>query len=242
MNPLPSLKPALREGFPFVYLNAAITADGKIAPANRRFIPFSSKRDQDLLIELRTRCDAVMAGARTVDSVPINLGPGGKKYRDMREKNGLSPYNLRVVVSGSGTLNPKAEIFRHKFSPVIVLVTERAPRNRLGQLKKLGATVKVCGASEIDFRYALRWLREEWNVKRLLCEGGGEINSALLRQNLVDEIYVTLCPIIFGGRQAPTLSDGIGVKRLDEATQLKLKTAARLGNELFLVYSVVRGA
>jgi riboflavin-specific deaminase-like protein len=230
----------MRKGLPFVYLNAAITADGKLAPANRRFVPFSSKRDQDLLIELRTRCDAVMAGARTVDSCPINLGPGGKKYRDMRERNGLAPYNLRIVVSGSGTLNPNAEIFRHKFSPVIVLVTARAGAARLNRLRNRGATVKVCGSSEIDFRYALRWLRKDWNVQRLLCEGGGEINAALLRQGLVDEIYLTLCPIIFGGRQAPTLADGLGVEQLNDATRLKGKFAEQAVNEMFLVYSVIR--
>src|SRR5687767_9131901 len=101
MNPLPPLKPKLRDGLPFVYLNVAITADGKLAPANRQFVPFSSARDQELLIRLRTRCDAVMAGARTIDAVPVNLGPGGKKYRAMRVANGLSEYNLRIVVSGS---------------------------------------------------------------------------------------------------------------------------------------------
>src|ERR1041384_7257505 len=126
-----------KRDLPFVYLNVATTADGKLAPANRHFVPFSSKRDQELLIELRTRCDAVMAGARTVDSVPVNLGPGGKKYRDARIRNGLAEYNIRVVVSGSGTLNPRAEIFRHKFSPLILLVTGRAGKVRINRLKKL---------------------------------------------------------------------------------------------------------
>src|SRR5213078_728397 len=111
-------QPMKPKPLPFVFLNVATTADGKLAPANRHFVPFSSKRDQELLLELRTRCDAVMAGARTVDSVPVNLGPGGKKYRDMRIKNGLAEYNIRIVVSGSGTLNPRAEIFKHKFSPL----------------------------------------------------------------------------------------------------------------------------
>ena len=141
MNPLPTLKPKLRDGLPFVYLNVATTADGKLAPANRHFVPFSSPRDQELLIELRTRCDAIMAGARTVDSVPVNLGPGGKKYRARRIKNGLAEYNLRVVVSGSGSLNPRAEIFQHKFSPLLLLVTERARQARRAQLQKLGAIV-----------------------------------------------------------------------------------------------------
>src|SRR6266446_7848931 len=109
---------------PFVYLNVATTADGKLAPANRRFVAFSSKRDQRLLLELRARADAVMAGARTVDLVPVNLGPGPAKYRRLRLKNRLAEYNLRVIVSGSGTVDPKAQIFRHHFSPIIVLASE----------------------------------------------------------------------------------------------------------------------
>lgn len=240
MNPLPPLNPKTRHGLPFVYLNIAMTADGKLAPANRQFVPFSSRRDQELLLALRTRCDAVMAGARTVDSVPVNLGPGGKKYRDQRLKNRLAEYNLRIVVSGSGSLNPTAEVFKHQLSPLIVLVTGRAGKARLNQLKKLGAIVKISGDKEIDFHYALRWLRRQWNVMRLLCEGGGEINGSLLRNDLVDEIFVTLCPAVFGGQNAPTIADGIGVKHLKDATRLKVKSAQRVGDELFLVYSVAR--
>ena len=113
---------------PFVYINVASTADGKLASVNRKFVPFSSKRDQELLLELRARADAVMAGARTVDLVPVNLGPGPAKYRRMRLENGLQEHNLRVVVSGTGTLNPKAEIFRRRFSPIIVIASGAAPK------------------------------------------------------------------------------------------------------------------
>jgi len=114
---------------PFVYLNVATTADGKLAPANRHFVPFGSKRDQRHLLELRAEADAVMAGARTVDLSAVNMGPGGQRFRRMRLKNGLAEYNLRVVVSGSGNLNPRAQLFRHRFSPIIVLVTRRAPES-----------------------------------------------------------------------------------------------------------------
>lgn len=224
---------------PFVFINVATTADGKLAPAHRQFAPFSSKRDQTLLLELRTRADAVMAGARTIDSTAVTMGPGGKKYRDQRIKNGLAEYNLRVIVSGSGTVNPQAEIFRHKFSPIIILTTERARPNRINRLQKLGAIVHTCGESEIDFLSALKWLRREWNVQRLLCEGGGEINGALFQANLVDEIYHTLCPTIFGGRAAPTMADGTGVKRLADATRLKLKATRRVGDEIFLTWAVL---
>jgi hypothetical protein len=84
----PQKMPSTRN-LPFVYLNVATTADGKLAPANRHFVPFGSKRDQELLLELRAAADAVMSGARTVGPMPVNLGPGPAKYRKMRLRKGL---------------------------------------------------------------------------------------------------------------------------------------------------------
>jgi 2,5-diamino-6-(ribosylamino)-4(3H)-pyrimidinone 5'-phosphate reductase len=226
--------------FPFVYINVATTADGKLAPANRKFVPFSSKRDQELLLELRTSADAVMAGARTVDLMPVGLGPGPERYRRLRLRKGLAEYNLRVVVSGAGTLNPRAEIFRQRFSPIIVLVSQRASQRNVKKLAAVADEVKAFGETEVHFPAALAWLREKWGVKRLLCEGGGEVNAGLFRAGVVNEVHHTLCPIIFGGRHAPTMSDGEGVKAIPQATRLQLKSLKRVGDELFLVWRVVK--
>ena len=78
-NPSAGHKP--NPSLPFVFINMAMTADGKIATANRRVASFGSRRDQEHLLELRATADAVMAGARTADSHPINMGPGPAKYR-----------------------------------------------------------------------------------------------------------------------------------------------------------------
>ena len=221
-----------------MYVNVATTADGKLSPANRHFEPFSTKRDHALLLQLRAGADAVMSGARTVDSVPINLGPGPKKYRDLRLKRGLPEYNLRIIVSGAASINPNAEIFKHRFSPIIILTTERADKKRVAVLRDLGAEVAAFGKHELDFPGALLWLREKRGIKRLLCEGGGEVNSALFRAGLVDEVYQTLCPLIFGGRDAPTMADGEGIEKLSDAIQLKMKSLKRYGDELYLIWKV----
>lgn len=214
----------------------AMTADGKIATANRAISSFSSPRDHEQLLALRATADAVMAGARTVDLNPINLGPGPSRFRRQRIKRGLTEFNLRVIVSGAGTINPRAEIFRHRFSPVLVLTTARISRARMRRLERLADEVRICGRGEINFRSALRWLRARWGVRRLLCEGGGELNQALFRAGLVDELHLTVCPKILGGRRAPTIADGVGGARLADACQLKLHSARSVGEEIFLVY------
>ena len=221
---------------PFVLVNMAMTADGKIATANRKISTFGSPRDHEHLLELRATADAVMAGARTVDSAPINLGPGPAKYRNLRLKRGLAEYNLRVIVSGSGTVNPDAQVFKKRFSPIIILTTERASASSRRRLRSLADEVKICGRREINFHVAFGWLREQWDVRRLLCEGGGELNDALFRAGLVGELHLTICPKIFGGRNAPSVSDGRGVSALAAGTRLRLKSRRHVGDELFLVY------
>jgi riboflavin-specific deaminase-like protein len=197
---------------------------------------FGSTHDHKHLLELRATADAVMAGARTVDSAAINLGPGPARFRRQRLNNGLMEHNLRVIVSGNGSLNPNAEIFKHHFSPILILTTGRVSKVRLRQLRALADEVKVCGRQEINFREAFGWLRGKWGVKRLLCEGGGGLNDALFRAGLVDELHLTICPKIFGGRHAPAIADGRGFRRLAEALPLQIKSFKRIGNEVFTIF------
>src|SRR5262249_40271619 len=146
--PHPSLASAIVNplmDLPYVFLNVAMTADGKISPFTRRFAPFTSKEDRRLLIELRSYADAVMAGARTADSVDITLGPGGQRFRDLRVRRGLSAYNLRILVSGSGTIDTEAEVFQHRFSPLLVLTTTHISGSRLKALRAVADEVKMIG-------------------------------------------------------------------------------------------------
>jgi 2,5-diamino-6-(ribosylamino)-4(3H)-pyrimidinone 5'-phosphate reductase len=225
---------------PFVSVNVAITADGKLAPDTRHFVPFSSKRDRELMMELRSEADAVMSGATTVADGEVELGPGGKPYRQKRVERGLREFNLRVIVSGAARITPRAHIFKTRFSPIVVLATEAAPVGRLQQLSKVADDIFVSKGQKLDVVAALEWLRAKWSVKRLLCEGGGEVNGAMFQAGVVNEIYVTLCPVIFGGRSAPTLADGDGIEQLTAAAPLKLKRLERVGDELYCIFKVLK--
>jgi 2,5-diamino-6-(ribosylamino)-4(3H)-pyrimidinone 5'-phosphate reductase len=233
----PKRKPH-QSAFPVVLVSMAMSADGKIATANRVVSTLGSERDRRRLLELRAGADAVMAGARTADLNSVNLGPGPLRYRRQRVRTGLAEYNLRVIVSGAGTLDPNAEVFAHRFSPIIVLTTGRISRPRLERLRAVADVVRICGRRTIDFRRALRWLRSEWGVKRLLGEGGGALNGALFAAGLINELHLTVCPKVVGGRKAPTIADGPVLRQLRAATRLTLVSSRRRGDEWFLTYRV----
>ena len=229
-----------RADLPFVFVNIAITADGKLAPSDRHFVPFSSPADQERMLELRSQADAVMSGARTVDLGEVTLGPGGEKHRRQRLQAGRAEYNLRVIVSGAASIDPQAEIFKHRFSPILLLTTERASKRRLKALAGKFDDLFVSPGPELDFARALAWLRKQWKVNRLLCEGGGELNARLFREGLVDELHLTIAPVIFGGRTAPTLADGAGIDRLALAREARLKHRELVGDEMYCIYRLAK--
>jgi riboflavin biosynthesis pyrimidine reductase len=140
------------------------------------------------------------------------------------------------VVSGSGTIDPGVRIFQTRSSPLILLTAQSAPAKKLARLRELADAVKIFGETEVDFRSALAWLHQIYGVKRLLCEGGAELNDALFRADLVDEIHLTICPRIFGGRTTPTISEGDGFKQLALTARFKLASARNFKGELFTTF------
>lgn len=226
---------------PFVMINGAVSADGKLALENRSLIQFSSARDQRFVLQLRATADAVLCGADTVETFSIDLGADSEACRRKRLRQGLPAEPLRVLVSEDGEVDPKARIFQKPVSPVIVLTTDRAFKRCSARLRGV-ATVKSFGQSTVSFVSAFRWLRYEFGVTRLLCEGGGETNAALMKAGVVEELHITICPLVLRGGQAPTFCDGEGAKSIKSATRLKLKAVKVIQGELFLTYSALTKA
>ena len=230
----------LRNDRPFVLVNMAMSADGKIATADRAVSSFGSRVDHDNLYRLRATADAILCGASTAGTSGVTLDSGAARFVNQRVRRGLAPQPLRVIVSGSAGLNPEAELFDGTSPPPVVLVTERAPQRAVQTLRDRGAEIMVFGRRDLDLGAALRWLGRERGIRRMVGEGGAVLNDALFREGLVDELHLTLCPCLIGGRSAPTIADGVGVTRLADATQLRLERVRRVREELFLVFRVLR--
>lgn len=225
---------------PFTFLNMAMTADGKIATANREVISFGSPRDLAHLYELRSTADAILCGANTLRETGATLGNGDEIHRRRRLARGLSSHPIRVVVTGSGTLSSNLPLWKGQPSPVVVLTTEKAGEADRKRLESLASQVWVSQGTEVDFVSALARLHRDHGVRRLLGEGGATVNDALFRNGLVDELHLTLCPYLVGGKRAPTLVDGLGFERLADSRRLKLVRKTRKQDELFLVYRVIQ--
>ena len=93
----------------------------------------------------------------------------------------------------------------------------------------------------INLRAMLATLRAEYRVRRVVCEGGPRLFRALLAEQLVDEIHLTLSPRIFGGRGAPTLT-GLPGDFLPHSTRCTLREMKTVEGECFLRYRVIRAA
>ena len=111
---------------PYVLINMAVTADGKIASANRAITSFGSRHDHSHLLQLRATVDAVMTGAGTLNAQPnITLG--------LHRKSQRAP--LRILVSGRGRANLRARLFAEPGAPLIVLTTCQLPPARRAALE-----------------------------------------------------------------------------------------------------------
>lgn len=220
----------------YVLLNMAMTVDGKIATENRKVTSFGSPRDLAHLYELRATADAILCGARTVEETGATLGNGGDEYTRIRLKQKLQAHPIRIVVSGGGSISSTIPLWSAHSSPIIVLTSGRASQADLQRIGRLATEVWVSPGDEINFPEALKWLAKTYGVGRIVAEGGPTLNDTLFRSHLIDELHVTICPYLAGGRNAPTLAEGSGWPRLAQGTRLRLHQKIRREDELYLVY------
>ena len=123
---------------------------------------------------------------------------------------------------------------------LICIVSERAPTDYLDRLRNHGISYIVAGKSSVDLAKAVQRLRKHFGIKRLLLEGGGNINGAFLEAGLIDEVSLLVVPGIDGRRAIPTVFDGMDPKRR-RADKLRLVSVAqRKGGTLWLRYEIIQ--
>lgn len=205
---------------PFVHINVAVTADGKMDTFERKGAAISSARDKERVDKLRAEADAVMVGGKTLLDEDPKLTVKNEVLRAERVARGLTPNPIKVGIVTNADPLTDSDFLNFGAARVVIFTTDRTSKAQIEFLRSRDVEVYVHHAPRVDLEKALHTLHE-LGVKRLMVEGGGTLNFELLRLGLVDELTLYIAPMIFGGESAPTLAAGAGVAR-GEAIPLKL--------------------
>lgn len=219
---------------PFVFINAAMSADGKIAITLRKQTRISGSLDFDRMDELRASSDAVMVGIGTVLSDNPSLTVKSKERREKRCADGKDENPVRIVVDSMARTPVDADIFKKGEGKKIIAVTKIAPEEKVKHLAK-NAEIVVSGEKNVDLEKLLCELKTR-GIDRLMVEGGSTLNWGLISSGLVDEIYTFIGNIIIGGKTAPTLMDGEGF--ISDFCRLTLISCERLEDGVLIRWKV----
>ncbi len=214
---------------PHVAANFVSSADGRAAVAGRSG-GLGNAADKAMFHGLREHSDAVLAGTTTLREEGYGRILASAERRERRVARGLPGEPLACVLTRSGRL-PEVPLFDEPEARVVVFTVAEARSGRwaadvaIHQVESEAALVTE----------AMRTLRVRYGVRSVLCEGGPTVFGALLAENVVDELFLTLAPKLAGGGEAPGITTGPG---LDDPASLELRWLLEYENALLLRYGV----
>jgi riboflavin-specific deaminase-like protein len=214
----------------FIFSNLATSLDGKIATKERSHFPLGTPADRKQMQVLRKRSDVIVMGASSLRPIKTFCGVKGQKKQ---------PANA-VLSSNLKGISPNWPFFKNPHHQRILFLTEELSRAREKAFGKT-STILYLKKPTLKNSLATQMIRalKELGHKNILVEGGGTLMWEFTKEKLIEEYNITLTPKILGGKDAPSLVEGIGFFPT-EVLNLKLKSCRKLGDELYLVYSKKR--
>lgn len=215
---------------PYVILNAAMSLDGKISTFSGD-TEFSDEIDWKRVHKLRADVDGILVGIGTIikDDPKLRV----KFYKG-------NPNRIVVDSKLKIPLESKVVTFEIDKYHTIIGTTEQAPNEKVEVLEKSGVEIIICGPGpQVNLVYFMEKLRNK-GIRSILLEGGGTLNFSMFEQNLVDEIRISIAPVIVGGKTSTSLVDGGGFNKIKEAINLKLIKMEKLGRNLLLTYKIIK--
>lgn len=208
-----------------IILSAAISIDGKISTRSNDS-NFSSKEDIIRLHKLRSKVDAILIGKNTL----LRDDP----LLTVRHTKGKNP--IRIILDSKGTISKNSKIIKTSDKiPTIIAVSKKISKVNLSKLKKLPVEIIISGENSVNLKSLMKKLSTK-KIQTLLVEGGGTVNWEFIKNNIFDELIITLSPYLIGGNNATSLVEGNGFAKIINSPNLKLKSVKRLKNHLVINY------
>jgi riboflavin-specific deaminase-like protein len=180
----------------------AMSLDGAAVGPDGRSRSISSAADRVLLSELRRLSDVVLVGASTIRAERYRPMIEVPEQASVRSALGLAPAPVLAVVSASLDLPWQDAMFQESTIRPIVITTESATEDRLLIAERHSQVIRLPGAAA-DVKVMLARLRE-LGLNRIVCEGGPRLLARLIASDLIDEVDITISPMLTGGGQWPT--------------------------------------
>ncbi len=187
-------RPADRER-PWLRVNFVASTDGAVSVGGYS-AGLSGQADKKVFGLLRMFCDAVMVGAGTLRHEGYGAMRLGERRCAWRRAAGLPEHPPLVLVSGRLDLDPDSPMFADAPTRPVVVTHGGSP---IEQRRILGerADVLVCGTAEVDLSAARTALAER-GLRQVLCEGGPHLLGSLSAADEVDELCLTVSPLLAG--------------------------------------------
>jgi 2,5-diamino-6-(ribosylamino)-4(3H)-pyrimidinone 5'-phosphate reductase len=220
---------------PFIFINSAMSADGKLSTKERKQVRISGKIDFERMDELRAQADAIMVGIGTVLSDDPSLTVKSPERKAARKAAGKNENPARIIVDSSARTPLDADIFKKGEGIRIIAVSNTAPTENVEKLEEKALVIKT-GADKVDLSELVEKLKEI-GINTLMVEGGATLNWGMLSAGIVDEIYTFVGNLIIGGSTAPTFTDGEGFSEA-ELLELHLLSAKKIEDGVLLKWKV----
>jgi 5-amino-6-(5-phosphoribosylamino)uracil reductase len=214
----------------------AMSADGKIADGKGSPARFGSAADRLHLETQMAQADGVLFGAGTLRAYGTTLRITQPDLLEQRQQQGKPLQPIHIVCSGSGSLDPDCRFFRQPVSRWLLTSIEGAKEwsDRPEFERVIISSSSPSYALTTDWHLVFQQLAD-LGLKKIVVTGGGQLVASLIAAEVIDEIWLTVCPLVLGGVQAPTPVEGQGFPA-DLAPRLALQSAQILGSEVFLHY------
>ncbi|OPX68753.1 MAG: 2,5-diamino-6-ribosylamino-4(3H)-pyrimidinone 5'-phosphate reductase [Methanoregulaceae archaeon PtaB.Bin056] len=221
---------------PYVVVNLAMSADGKLSTRERRQVKISGKEDFSRVDQLKAESDAVMVGIGTVLADDPSLTVKSPELIAARRARGLADHPVRIVVDCRARTPPGSSVLLKGQGARVVACCRDADAERCRTLSEVASVIRV-GQGEVDLEELLSEIYR-MGIRRLMVEGGGRLIGGLFSRGLVDEFITFIGNIVIGGETAPTPADGPGFVREEEFPRLSLFSVERMDQGVLLRWMV----